>query len=159
MVVKKLLSANVGTHYPEPAIIFTELGEIYITMDASGPDGHELVTALDLTKINTRINDLLRGHPLTGIAQVEIDGGVLQVSPIASCFQVVNYPPGTVISAIEGTTSGQPITIMGTGDLLTVEQNQSLKLTADMQLNNSVSTLRLQQKDGIWQELSRSTNV
>lgn len=158
-MLKKLLHSNVGTYHPEPAIILTDRGEFLVTENEHTERGYKLIPFLDLTGINTRINQMLRGQPLKGIAEVEPVNGVIHISPVANCFRVVNYLPGTAITRIEGQCTSQPIVIMGSGPTLLVQKNSSINLVSNMEFTDRWSTLFIQDHGTHWCELSRSHNT
>jgi hydrogenase maturation factor HypE len=158
MNIQKLLSSNVSTHHPEPAIILTEAGEVFMTKKGATAGGYELVRFLDVDMINSRINTALSGLAVAGVAEAELVNQSIQVSNIANCFKVINYPPNSVISNIAGGVAGQIITIICSANELTILANSTLLLGSDMVYTNDLSTLHLQ-KDAVgWREISRSYN-
>jgi len=160
MNVKKLKSADVGTHHPEQAVIFTDKGELFVTRDELTADGYELVRfqTYDLDELTTIVNNVLKGNPVASVASVQIEAQTILVSSIANLFKITGYLSGAVLDTIIGGREAQTITLTGDGTPLTITTTGNLKLTGDMTLSSPYSILMLQKAGNTWIELSRRHN-
>ncbi len=160
MNVYKLKSENVGSHFHEQAIIFTDKKEICVTKDEVTDDGFELVKfqTYDLEQITSIINHALKGLTIQSSVVVEMTNKSIFVSSVSKLYKVNNYNVGDLLENILGGYEGQIITIVGNGTSLTINNNGNLAINGTINLDNEYSILLLQKVGETWVELSRKIN-
>ena len=160
MEITKLLSENVGSHYPVQAVIFTDKGEIYITKDVQTAEGYELfkLPINDLVLLTTQVNNALRGKTIASMALVELEQEAIHVSPVSNLFRVINYSENSVLKDIKGGRQAQQITVLGDGLNLVISASGNIRLEGSLTLTNEYSVLLLQKVDETWIEVARKQN-
>ena len=160
MELKKLLSANVGAHHPEQALILTEKGEMFSTTDEWTAEGYPLVKVqtYDLEQLTTIVNNALRGKTMASSALVEWEAGAIHVSPVSNLYRVSHYAQGAALHTVRGGREGQQITLLGNGEDLLITRTGNLHLDGNMTLQNEYSVLLLQRVGSLWVEVTRTHN-
>jgi len=153
MKVVKSLSINVGTHYPEPALIFTEQGEIFMTEARSGPSGFALVAFISKELLTGLLHQVLTSRARNGVVESEVTANTLHISAAANCFKMCGYEVGTTITKIEGGHDLQTITILGDGGTLTIEPSEQIQIPATIKLDSPIKTLVLRKEGKVWRKL------
>lgn len=151
--IKKLRSANVGTHHPEQALIFTDSGEIFMTASTKEANGYPLVRFFNHDVLRNAVHQVLVGTANNGVIETTVTNGKLQISPAANCYRVVHYEPGTMITQLEGGYNLQSITIIGQGTPLLVCGNEQIGLVSDELLDTPWKPLVLQKIGNCWKKL------
>lgn len=162
MKIEKIISSNVGTHYPIQAILLTEQGEIFVTKDELTPDkGFELIKfqTYDLTQLTAIVNNVLKGLPIKSAVEVTLANQSIFVSPVCSLYKITSYSPEEVLNQIHGGYQAQIITIVGNGVPLNIKNQGNLTLNQHFKTTNPYSTLMLQKMNDQWVEISRTINL